>query len=235
MRTLCIAILLAASACATTPTAVSPEPGRLLADMKAACGGPAWDQVKSWHERSTAEISGMPLLENEVWHDMHSLKSSMISKAGGRIMRATGFNGAVTWLQGPDGQIRASNEPARLRQQRRDAYLSSFGWFFPDRFPAAFAMRGKAENAGLEYLVLNIEPRDADSFDLWIDPKSRLVRRIVAGEAYAELSDYRTYGGVCTATTGRQGGGAGAPQMVLRVLDVRTDEAAPASVFDPPK
>jgi hypothetical protein len=96
-------------------------------------------------------------------------------------------------------------------------------------------MRGKAENAGLEYLVLNIEPRDADSFDLWIDPKSRLVRRIVAGEEYAELSDYRTYGGVCTATTGRQGGGAGAPQMVLRVLDVRTDEAAPASVFDPPK
>jgi len=83
--------------------------------------------------------------------------------------------------------------------------------------------------------VLNIAPVDADPFDLWVDPKTRLVRRIVAGDESADLSDYRSFHGVCSATTGRQRTAPGAPEMVLRVLDVRTDEAAPTSVFDPPK
>jgi hypothetical protein len=235
MRSLCIAIMLMASACVSTSAHNKAAPAGLLTEMKAACGGSAWDRAQAWHERSTAEIPGMPLFENEVWHDLHSLKSAMVSKAGGRVMRATGYNGTVAWLRGPDGQVRTSDDPARLRQQRRDAYLSSFGWFFPDRFPAAFKLMGEADYEGAKYLVLNIAPNDADAFDLWIDPQSRLVRRIVAGEESADLADYRSFHGVCTATTGRQRGAAGAPEMVLRVLDVTTDEPAPSSVFDPPR
>ena len=235
MKTLCIAMLLMVSACVSTSAHNPPGPQRLLADMKAACGGSAWDQAKAWHERSTAEIPGMPLLENEVWHDLHSLKSAMVSKAGGRVMRAAGYNGTVAWLRGPDGQVRTSDDPARLRQQRRDAYLSSFGWFFPDRFPAALKLMDEADFEGGRYLVLNIAPLDAEPFDLWVDPKTRLVRRIVAGDESADLSDYRSFHGVCSATTGRQRTAPGAPEMVLRVLDVRTDEAAPTSVFDPPR
>lgn len=235
MKALAVSALLLATACAGGTARTEQSPQRLLAAMKEACGGAAWDRARAWHERSTAELPGMPLLQNDVWHDLHSLNSAMVSKAGGRVMRATGYNGEVTWLQGPDGQVRSSNDPARLRQQRRDAYLSSFGWFFPDRFPAAFKLQGEADYQGAKYLVLNISPRDAEPFDLWVDPKSRLVRRIVAGAEYADLSDYRTFGGLCTATTGRQGGGAGAPEMVLRVVDVATDQAAPPSVFDPPK
>jgi len=111
VKTLCIAMLLMASACVSTNAPDPQATQRLLADMKAACGGSAWDQAKAWHERSTAEIPGMPLLENEVWHDLHSLKSAMVSKAGGRVMRAAGYNGTVAWLRGPDGQVRTVTTP----------------------------------------------------------------------------------------------------------------------------
>jgi len=235
MRALAIPMLLLSFACAANTARTENQPRRLLAEMKAACGGAAWDHAKAWHERSTAEIPGLPLLQNEVWHDLHSLKSAMVSRADGRVMRATGFNGKTTWLKGPDGQVRISSDPVRLRQQRRDSYLSSFGWFFPDRFPATFNLVGEADYLGERYLVLNVAPKDADPFDLWVDAETRLVRRIVAGDESADLSDYRTFAGVCTATTGRQRSEPGGPEMVLRVIEVTTGEAAPPTVFEPPE
>lgn len=221
--------------CTTPNGRIDRAPERLLSEMKAACGGAAWDRVRSWHETSVAEIPGMGRFDNDVWHDMQALKSVMFSAANGRRMRAVGYNGEVAWQQGPDGQVRSSIDPARLRVQRRDAYLSSFGWFFPRRFPAEFAMKSDMTYRGKNYSVIQVSPRNAEPFDLWVDPATRQVGRIVAGDEYAELSDYRTFGGVCTATKGRQGGGDGKPELALRVIDVKTDQSAAPSLFDPPR
>ncbi len=202
--------------------------------MRAACGGAAWDRVESWHERSEADINGMPPIQNDVWHDMQSLKSSITSVANGRAVRKTGYNGTSAWQVGPDGQIKIVSDKAVLRKQRRDAYLSSFGWFFPKRFPAKFKLLADGSRDGARYRVLRIDPVDADSFELWVDPSSHLVRRIVAGSEYADLSEYKTFDGVCTATIGRQGNGVSGQDILLRVIEVQTSQRAPAAVFDPP-
>ena len=202
--------------------------------MKAACGGTAWDKVQSWHERSEADIKGMPPIQNDVWHDMQSLKSSMTSFANGQAIRKTGYNGTSAWRVERDGRVKVESDKALLRKQRRDAYLSSFGWFFPKRFPAKFTLLVDNSRDGLPYKVLRIDPKGADALELWIDPASHLVRRIVAGDEYAELSEYKTFGGVCTATIGRQGNGTPEQDMLLRVIDVQTSQRAPAAVFDPP-
>lgn len=197
-------------------------------------GGAAWDRVKSWHEKSEADIKDMPPIQNEVWHDMRSLKSSMTSFSNGRAIRKTGYNGTSAWRVGPDGRVNVVSDEAVLRRQRRDAYLSSFGWFFPKRFPAKFKLLADRSREGQSYKALRINPKGAEAFELWIDPSSHLVRRIVAGDEYAELSEYKTFDGICTATIGRQGNGTPEQDVLLRVIQVRTSERAPAAVFDPP-
>ena len=207
---------------------------QLLATMKAACGGSAWDRARSWHEKSEAEIKGRPLIQNEVWHNLKSLKSAMTSTVNGRVFRRSGYNGTIAWRVGPDGQTKVISDKDELRRQRRDVYLSSFGWFYPKRFPAVFKIAADTVQDGQTYRVMRITPMDAQSFDIWIDPENYLVRRIVAGSEFAELSEYKTFDGVCTATTGRQGNGAPENDLILRVLDVQTTQPAQAAIFEPP-
>lgn len=233
-RTLIIAAIVSVLATANAARAGAPET-KLLAEMKAACGGAAWDHIQGWHEKSEADIKGMPPIQNEVWHDMRSLKSALTSVVGGHTFRKTGFNGTIAWRVGPDGQTRTISDESELRRQQRDVYLSSFGWFFPKSFPAMFQLLADGSHNGQPYRVMRIVPENAESFELWIDPKTRLVRRIESGAEYAELSHYKTFDGVCTATTGRQGSGDPEKDIVLRVLSVQTTQRAPAAAFDPPK
>lgn len=235
MRRLIPAALLLSVGC-TTPGLPQSEPtaASVLADMKSACGGAAWDGVRGWHETGTVDLPGRPGVPYEIWHDMRTLKTVMLNRVGGRVVRHAGYNGAVYWQAGPDGKIEIGAEPAKLRRQRRDAYLSSAGWFFPDRFPATISLAGTQKWDGKVVEVLRISPEDADTFELWVERDTHHVRRILAGTEYANLSDYRTFGSVCSATTGRQGEGDPAHEIVLHVKTVATTEAIPATRFSPP-
>ena len=82
--------------------------------------------------------------------------------------------------------------------------------------------------------VLRVTPPDADSLDLWIDRETRRIGRIVAGEEFAVPSDYRSFHGVCTATSGRQGGGDPANEIVLHVETVEVGPVS-AKLFAPPQ
>lgn len=235
MRTLITAALLLSAGCATPSLLQSgPTAARVLAEMKSACGGAAWDGVKGWHETGTVDLPGRPGVPYEIWHDMRTLKTVMLNRVGGRVIRQAGYNGAAYWRAGPDGKIEIGAEPAKLRQQRRDAYLSSAGWFFPDRFPAKIDLAGAQKWGGKVVDVLRISPEDADTFELWVERDTHHVRRILAGTEYANLSDYRMFGGVCSATTGTQGDGDPTHEIVLHVQKVETNEAIPANTFAPP-
>jgi hypothetical protein len=222
--------------CATQNAGDRParDAGAIIAEMKAACGGDAWDRVQGWHETGVVEVPGRPPMDHQVWHDMRSLKTAMVTRLNGQIVRHSGFNGMTYWQVGLDGTVRAGAEPDKLRSQLRDTYLSSAGWFFPKRFPAAIALAGTETSDGKPMDVLRITPEGADSFDLWVDRDTHRIRRIVAGKEYAELSDYRTFGGVCSATRGRQGDGDPAHDIVLHVRSVETDAPIPPAIFEPP-
>lgn len=212
----------------------TPEPTRILAKMKAACGGDAWDRVLGWHETGLADLPGRPGMPHEIWHDMRTLKTAMMNRVGGRVVRHAGFNGSAYWQVKPDGRVEVGHDPAKLRRHRRDAYLSSAGWFFPARFPAQIVVAGRTLVDGAPHHLLRIAPADADPFDLWVDARTYRIRKIVAGAEYAELSDYKTFGGLCSATTGRQGDGNPAHDIVLHVRTIETSKAIPATTFEPP-
>jgi hypothetical protein len=226
-----IALALLATATAA-PAAESAD--SLLAQMKAACGGPAWDRVQGWHETGSVGFPDGRTAENEVWHDMRSLKSAMIGRIDGKVVRRAGFDGTTYWQAGPDGKTRTGTDLAGLRKQRRDAYLSSFGWFFRGRFPANVQLAADQAIEGETFQVLKVTPQDADSFELWVDRSTHLVRRIVAGKEYADLTEYKTFDGVCTPTWAMQGDGNPQHEITLLVRTVDTSTPAPASVFAPP-
>ena len=212
----------------------SPTPARILAAMKSACGGNAWDGVKGWHETGIVKLPGRPDMPHEIWHDMRTLKTAMINRNEGRVMRHAGYNGSAYWHVKPDGSVDIGHEPAKLRKHRRDAYLSSSGWFFPQRFPASISQTGTWLIDGTPHHVLRIAPTEADPFDLWVDAGTYRIRKIIAGEEYAELSDYKMFGGICSATIGRQGDGNPAHEIVLEVRTIETSKAIPAASFEPP-
>jgi hypothetical protein len=209
------------------------SPSALLAQMRAACGGKAWDRVKGWHETGRVDLPGRPGLPYESWSDMRRLKSATLSRLDGRIVRHAGFDGNMSWRVGPDGRVETVSDEAMLRRSRRDTYLSSFGYFYPRRFPAEFRLVGAETREGRTYDVLRVAPRQADSVDFWVDRATHRIGRIVAGQEYAELGDYRIFSGICTPTTGRQGDGDPAHDIVLHVETVETGPVAD-SVFSPP-
>ena len=202
--------------------------------MKAACGGEAWERVQGWHETGIVDLPGQPGVPYEIWHDMRTLKTAMINRVDGRVVRHAGFNGSESWQVAADGRVTIGRDPAVVRRQRRDAYLSSAGWFFRDRFPAAIILAGTETRDGRVHDVLRFTPEHADSFDLWVARDTHRISRIVAGNEYAELTDYRMFDGLCSATTGRQGDGDPAHEIVLHVQTVETEDAVPAATFEPP-
>jgi len=225
-----LAVLLSLASLAA-PAPASAE--ALLAEMRAACGGDAWDRVEGWHETGRVDLPGRPGVPYEAFHSMRAPTMATRNRIAGRIVRQSGYDGSVGWQAGPDGAARIERDPAALRRLRRDAYLSSFGWFLRDRMPARFTLAGAEMRGGRTFDILRIAPEGAESFDLWIDRAARRMARIVAGSEYAELSDYRDFAGVCTPTTGRQGDGDPAHEIVLHVETVATGPVG-AGTFSPP-
>jgi hypothetical protein len=215
------ALLLGFALTVSAQSAPAPSPERaLLAGMKAACGGAAWDQLQGWYERGRADLPGGRSVAYEAWHDIRTLRTLYAQSADGRIVGLAGYDGGSIWQSGPDGQVRRGGDPATVRRRLRDIYVSSFGFFFPDRFPATFAMLGTRLHEGRNYDVLQVTPANADSAELWVDQATHRIARIVVTGETAELSDYREFEGLCTATTGRQSDGDPAHLMVLHVENV---------------
>lgn len=206
----------------------------LLGQMREACGGAAWDRVEGWHETGRVDLPGRSGVPYEAWHDMHRPTAAYVNRVGGRVVRASGFDGEQAWQAGPDGRVQFTTDETALWRIRRDAFLSSFAWFFRDRYFFMVLSGGVREHGGRRYDVLRFAPERSGAFELWVDPETHLVGRIVAGNEVAELSDYRFFSGVCTATTGRQSDGDPAHDLVLHVESVETGPVDPARFAPPP-
>lgn len=230
-----LGLTLLGAGCASLPEGGQPRQAlQLIGKMKAACGGKAWERVQGWHETGTVDLPGRPGVAYETYHSMRSPTMVTRSRVGGQIVMQRGYNGTIGWQAGPDGRPRIETDSVALRKMRRDAYLSSFGWFLRDRMPAAFSLTGVVQREGRIFDVLRIVPADAEPFDLWVDRADSRVSRIIAGKEYAELSNYRDFGGICSATLGRQGDGDPARDIVLHVRSVDTSSSIPATTFQPP-
>lgn len=228
-----LVVFLLAGAAPAQPPAESAA--ALLAQMRAACGGAAWDRVEGWHETGRVDLPGGMSVPYEAWHSMRSPPTALyVNRIDGRIVRQSGYDGAVRWQAGPDGRVQRESDPAALRRARRDAWLSNFGWLLPDRLPAALRLLGRRDHNGRSYDVLEAIPEGGDSVELWVESDSRRVGRLVAGSEHAELRDYRDFAGICAATAAPQDDGDPAHAVIIHVETVETGPVDPARFAPPP-
>jgi len=229
--------LLGASLGIMGPAAAGPVEAargqKIIADARAACGGPAWDRVAGWHERGRVTIPGHEGAY-EAWSAMTSLAMALRTEPVGAPASHAGTDGALSWRVLPDGRVDTGRPTGPAQLHARDAYLSNFAYFLPDRFPAAVVAGDPRTIGATVYDVVTVRPAGVEEFDLWIDRASHRVARIVVGNQVAELRGYRTVSGVCAPTVTVQTDGNPAHTTTLTVDGVDT-AALPRSVFAPPR
>lgn len=108
--------------------------------MKAASGGAALDRPPGFHEAGTVVRDGATGTY-EIWADLHALRSTGTHSFGAKT-GTSGFDGRRAWAVGPDGAVHVDTSPQGLAGARLGTYLTIFGFFYPDRFPAQFESRG---------------------------------------------------------------------------------------------
>jgi uncharacterized protein len=178
-----LALLIAAAltilGCAKPPTATE-KGARLMAHLKKASGGAALDTPAGFHEAGTV-VRGGVTGTYEVWADLHALRSTgrhtFDNKTG-----TSGFDGQTAWTVGPAGAVQVDTSPHGLSVARLGTYLTIFGFFYPDRFPARFEYRGRRQADGVEYDVVTATPADSLPADLWLDVQTHRLQRITGSD-----------------------------------------------------
>jgi hypothetical protein len=224
-----LVMLLSLPASAEAPSA--EKGAALLRQMKEACGGAAWDRVEGWHETGRVSLPQHPDARIDYWNDMHSLRYGYRASDGEAPLIRKGFDGTLYWAALPSGEVETTDDSGTLKEVRLGAYLSAFGYFLPDRFPAKVAYWGPHEEAGVLYHVIRIQPQDANSADLWVDAATNRTARIYSMYGVGKFSGYRDFDGVCAPTYVEQTDGA--TTTVQRLESIETGPV-PEHRFSPP-
>lgn len=207
---------------------------KILADARAACGGPAWDRLAGWHERGRITIPGHPEGSYEEWSAITSLAMAMRTEPGGAPVSYAGTDGTTSWRLVPGGAIDAGPPSGPNRLHLRDAYLSNFAYFMPVQFPAAVVAGDPRTVGATVYDVVTVRPAGGEDFDLWIDRASHHVARVVVGKQVAELRNYHSVSGVCAPMLAIQTDGNPAHTTTLDIDSVDTAPLS-AAVFAVPR
>jgi hypothetical protein len=175
IRSMVAGATIAALAC-TSATAQPDKAQRLMRQLKAASGGAALDRPDAFHESGTIVRDGASGVY-EYWGDLRTLRSAgnhTLSDATG----GGGFDGQVAWSVDAAGKVSVDDSPKAVHGARLGTYLSIGGYFYPDRFPARFVYLGRQKQDGASFDVVAVTPQDADTADLWLDPKTHRLAQI---------------------------------------------------------
>ncbi len=170
----------------------------LLAQAKAASGGDAWNRVHSIKMEGTASAGGL----SGTFEQLEQLNggASLLQYKLGPEQARSGFDGKVSWKQGPSGDIALQNSDAGKQLAASDAYLATRAYWFPQRWPASVRFLRTSTDAGKTYQVLRTLPKGGAPIDLWIDASTHLISRIVeltgGGGQTQVWSDYRAVDGI---------------------------------------
>jgi len=197
---------------------------QVIAQAKAAMGGDAWNQIRIWYERGQTHSPGGESSEYEHWGDLHTLSVRNNHPSRPNYMV---FDGNAAY-RCADADC-SSRTPLNGVAFKTGAYLSGYGFFFPDRFPASFEYRGTRRDGGVLYDVVRVMPTGSDVVEIWVDPTTHYISRFMQGSERTDLSDYRTVGAVRVPFVNQ------VPGMTIQVSTVRFDPPDADTIeFTPP-
>ena len=173
------------------------EPNEVLAKVKAASGGAAWDAIRTARTRMTVSVGGLTGTA-ETLDDVTLGRVVDHFKLGPRAARE-GFDGAARGRR-TTRVSRARKRAATAPRSGQRVVPARHGFWHPERWPARIEDAGTQEENGRQFLVVRITPKGGRPFDLWIDAATMLIDRTVEKTAIETrttlMTDYRTVGGV---------------------------------------
>lgn len=199
------------------------DPNEILAKVKAASGGAAWDAIRTARTKLTLSVGGLTGTVEAL--DNVTLGRYVDRFKIGPMSGAEGFDGTVAWSQDASGQSRAEEGGDGRLRAANESYRRAYGFWHPERWPAQIEDAGTQEEDGRKFLVVRITPKGGRPFDLWIDAATMLIDRTVEKMALDTrttfVTDYRTVGGVKIAFAARSTNG-----------DTRYDQRATIDTVD---
>ena len=163
------------------PVLAQTTAASVLAAMKAASGGAAWDRVRSLHTVSSFQNGGLTGTQEE-WDDVLTGRYSVLSVLGPAPQR-DGYDGARVWNQDENGQSRYVAGADDGEAAHSTAYRISFAYWFPARFPGTVSYLKHTAQDGRSFDVLQIVPHAGRPFQLWVDDKTHLPDRTIEAGA----------------------------------------------------
>ena len=211
--------------------AEAPSAEAVVAAAKTAMGGDAWDRIEGCHEQGT---HGDGAIAYHTWFRLTGYGMRVDGRRGESV-RSNGFNGHLSWRAADGAPPQVSTDEAQLREAVTTAFVSSNGFFFPERFPAAMRYLREADHNGRRFDVVEIVPDRGRALEYWFDRADHYLRRVVDPRdgVTVEAGDYRRVGALAVAFSLVVSGPDGAVQD-RGALTSLTCGPTDAALFDPP-
>jgi hypothetical protein len=165
----------------------------LLASVKAATGGDAWNNIRSLHSRGK-EIVGEMTRSREAWDDVRTGRYVVHAQSLFGTQGA-GFDGVSPLIQIYGGQSYTFGDEEAQLGATNAAYQVSLAYRCPERRAATMQHDGIKQEEGRTFEVVTITPAGGRPFSLWVDRATHLVDRVVEQEdekiSVTRCSDYR--------------------------------------------
>lgn len=160
-------ILLLFAAPALLAQAPAPTARQVLDRAKAAMGGAAWDRVTALASQGDLHTSGLDgtisILEEPPTGRQLTRFDLGVAKG------ANGSDGTVAWNQDESGDVQAEEGEEARKSFLGQRFEIVRGYWFPDRAQAEITYKGLRKEAGRDCHVLDVHPRGARSYELWVD------------------------------------------------------------------
>ncbi|MBZ5588098.1 MAG: aspartyl protease family protein [Acidobacteriia bacterium] len=212
------------------------DPNELLAKVKAASGGSAWDAIRTARTKMKVSVGGLTGTA-EALDDVTAGRYVERFKLG-PMSGADGFDGAVLWSQDASGQSRVEEGGDARLGAINESYRRAYGFWHAERWPAQIEDAGTQEENGRKLLIVRITPKGGRPFDLWIDSATMLIDRTVEKMAIETrttfATDYRTVGGVKIAFAARSTNGDARYDQRATIDSVDFNESVEDAAFKLP-
>jgi len=228
-----LAIAVGGAAAATTE---GNDPDAILARVRQATGGAAWDAIRTDHVKAKLTAGGMTGAV-ESWDDV--LRGRFVDKVVlGPVMQGQGFDGHVVWSQDTSKQVRKEEGGEERMATANEAYRRSLSYWYKDRRPGTIEPAGARQDAGRSFEVIRITPADGRPFDLWVDTATFLPDRVVEKMAMETrttfMSDYRDVEGVKVPFAIRSTNGESKYDQIIALESIEFNRPVEDAVFAMP-